>query len=43
MPLNFCPDTSAFLLEQGKIPAALSDYSPYVSARWVTDAAKPSQ
>ena len=36
-------DTSAFLLEQGKIPAALSDYSPYVSARWVTDAAKPSQ
>lgn len=33
-------DTSAFLLEQGKIPAALSDYSPYISARWVTDAAK---
>ncbi|WP_119255828.1 taurine ABC transporter substrate-binding protein [Shinella zoogloeoides] len=33
-------DTSAFLLEQGKIPAALSDYSPYVSTRWVTDAAK---
>ncbi|AOF93084.1 taurine ABC transporter substrate-binding protein [Sinorhizobium sp. RAC02] len=33
-------DTSAFLLEQGKIPAALSDYKPYVSTRWVTDAAK---
>lgn len=33
-------DTSAFLLEQGKIPAALSDYTPYVSTRWVTDAAK---
>ncbi|HVK90184.1 MAG TPA: taurine ABC transporter substrate-binding protein [Mycoplana sp.] len=33
-------DTSAFLLEQGKIPAALSDYSPYVSTRWVGDAAK---
>lgn len=33
-------DTSAFLLEQGKIPAALSDYAPYVSTRWVTDAAK---
>lgn len=33
-------DTSAFLLEQGKIPAALSDYSPYVSTRWVTDATK---
>ncbi|MDP9587795.1 UNVERIFIED_ORG: taurine transport system substrate-binding protein [Shinella zoogloeoides] len=32
--------TSAFLLEQGKIPAALSDYTPYVSTRWVTDAAK---
>ncbi len=36
-------DTSAFLLEQGKIPAALSDYSPYVSARWVTDVAKLAQ
>ena len=33
-------DTSAFLLEQGKIPAALADYSPYVSTRWVTDATK---
>ncbi|MDR6758140.1 taurine transport system substrate-binding protein [Mycoplana sp. BE70] len=33
-------DTSAFLLEQGKIPAALSDYSPYVSTRWVAGAAK---
>lgn len=33
-------DTSAFLLEQGKIPAALSDYRPYVSTRWVTDATK---
>ena len=32
--------TSAFLLEQGKIPAALSDYKPYVSTRWVTDATK---
>ncbi len=33
-------DTSAFLLEQGKIPAALPDYKPYVSTRWVTDATK---
>ena len=33
-------DTSAFLLEQGKIPAALSDYKPYVSTRWVNDASK---
>ncbi|OJU03272.1 MAG: taurine ABC transporter substrate-binding protein [Rhizobium sp. 63-7] len=33
-------DTAAFLLEQGKIPAALSDYKPYVSTRWVTDATK---
>lgn len=33
-------DTSAFLLEQGKIPAALSDYKPYVSTRWVSDATK---
>ena len=33
-------DTSAFLLEQGKIPAALSDYKPYVSTRWVSDASK---
>lgn len=33
-------ETSAFLLEQGKIPAALSDYKPYVSTRWVSDATK---
>jgi taurine transport system substrate-binding protein len=33
-------DTSAFLLEQGKIQAALSDYKPYVSTRWVSDATK---
>ena len=35
-------DTSAFLLEQGKIPSALSDYKPYISTRWVTDATKLS-
>lgn len=34
--------TAAFLKEQGKIPAALADYAPYVSTRWVTDAAKLS-
>ena len=34
--------TSAFLLEQGKIPAALPDYAPYVTTRFVTDAAKLS-
>ncbi|MCL6706261.1 taurine ABC transporter substrate-binding protein [Pseudomonas sp. R2.Fl] len=34
--------TAEFLKEQGKIPAALSDYTPYVSARWVEDAAKLS-
>lgn len=33
-------ETSAFLKEQGKIPAVLADYAPYVSARWVKDAAK---
>ncbi|MFB2552574.1 taurine ABC transporter substrate-binding protein [Ensifer soli] len=33
-------ETSAFLLEQGKIPSVLSDYAPYVSPRWVSDAAK---
>ncbi|MDE1997246.1 MAG: taurine ABC transporter substrate-binding protein, partial [Rhizobiaceae bacterium] len=33
-------ETSAFLLEQGKIPAVLKDYSPYVSDRWVKQAAK---
>ncbi|UVC06926.1 taurine ABC transporter substrate-binding protein [Rhizobium sp. TH2] len=35
--------TSAFLLEQGKIPAVLSDYSPYVSAKWAEQALKVSQ
>jgi taurine transport system substrate-binding protein len=35
--------TSAFLLEQGKIPAVLPDYAPYVSAKWVNDALKVSQ
>ncbi|MDB5526358.1 MAG: taurine transporter substrate-binding protein [Rhizobium sp.] len=35
--------TSAFLLEQGKIPAVLADYSPYVSAKWVNEALKVSQ
>jgi taurine transport system substrate-binding protein len=35
--------TSAFLLEQGKIPAVLSDYSPYVSAKWANEALKVSQ
>ncbi len=34
--------TSAFLKEQGKIPAVLDDYSAYVSPRWVQDAAKLS-
>ncbi|CCE99920.1 taurine ABC transporter substrate-binding protein [Sinorhizobium fredii] len=34
--------TAAFLKEQGKIPAVLADYSPYVSPRWVKDAAKLS-
>lgn len=34
--------TSEFLKEQGKIPAALPDYTPYVSARWVEDAARLS-
>lgn len=34
--------TSAFLLEQGKIPALLPDYKPYVSARWAQEAAKLS-
>jgi taurine transport system substrate-binding protein len=33
-------ETSAFLLEQGKIPGVLKDYSPYVSDRWVKEAAK---
>ncbi|OCP01922.1 MULTISPECIES: taurine ABC transporter substrate-binding protein [unclassified Ensifer] len=34
--------TAAFLLEQGKIPAVLTDYAPYVSARWAQEAAKLS-
>ncbi len=34
--------TAAFLEEQGKIPAALADYSAYVSPRWVKEAAKLS-
>lgn len=32
-------DTSAFLAEQGKIPAALPDYAPYVNASFVAAAA----
>ncbi|MQB42096.1 taurine ABC transporter substrate-binding protein [Rhizobium sp. ICMP 5592] len=32
--------TSAFLLEQGKVPAVLKDYAPYVNAKFVADAAK---
>jgi taurine transport system substrate-binding protein len=35
-------ETSAFLLEQGKIPSVLPDYAPYVSTRWVEEAAKLS-
>ncbi|RYC10990.1 taurine ABC transporter substrate-binding protein [Ciceribacter ferrooxidans] len=35
-------ETSAFLKEQGKIPAVLADYAPYVSSRWVVDASKLS-
>jgi taurine transport system substrate-binding protein len=35
--------TSAFLLEQGKIPVVLDDYSPYVSAKWAAEALKVSQ
>lgn len=35
-------ETSAFLLEQGKIPSVLPDYTPYVSTRWVKEAAKLS-
>jgi len=33
-------DTAAFLAEQGKIPAALPDYSPYVNASFVAPAAE---
>lgn len=33
-------DTAAFLVEQGRIPAALPDYAAYVSTKYVTDAAK---
>ncbi len=32
-------DTAAFLVEQGSIPAALADYSPYVTAKYVEAAA----
>ncbi|WP_349434768.1 taurine ABC transporter substrate-binding protein [Pararhizobium sp. A13] len=35
-------ETSAFLLEQGKIPSVLPDYAPYVSTRWVEEAVKLS-
>ncbi len=35
-------ETSTFLKEQGKIPATLEDYKPYVSTRWVEEAAKLS-
>ncbi|WP_457580423.1 taurine ABC transporter substrate-binding protein [Ensifer canadensis] len=35
-------ETSSFLLEQGKIPSVLTDYGPYVSARWAQEAAKLS-
>ncbi|MGA9222259.1 MAG: taurine ABC transporter substrate-binding protein, partial [Pseudomonas graminis] len=28
--------TAAFLKEQGKVDAVLADYSPYVSAKFVT-------
>ncbi|MGV3548905.1 taurine ABC transporter substrate-binding protein [Rhizobium sp.] len=35
--------TSAFLLEQGKIPAVLDDYKPYVSAKWAQEALKVGQ
>lgn len=35
--------TSAFLLEQGKIPAVLDDCKPYVSAKWAAEALKVSQ
>lgn len=30
-------ETAGFLKEQGKIPAALADYSPYISVRYVAD------
>lgn len=33
-------DTANFLVAQGKIPAALPDYSPYVTTQFVTAAAK---
>lgn len=35
--------TSAFLLEQGKIPAVLDDYTPYVTAKWAQQALKVGQ
>lgn len=34
-------ETSAFLKDQGKLPAVLADYAPYVSTRWVEAASKP--
>ncbi|MEQ1769910.1 MAG: taurine ABC transporter substrate-binding protein [Devosia sp.] len=33
-------DTAAFLVEQGKIPAALPDYAPYVTTKFVLAAAQ---
>jgi taurine transport system substrate-binding protein len=33
-------DTAAFLKAQGKVPGVLDDYAPYVTARFVRDAAK---
>ena len=33
-------DTAAFLKAQGKVPGVLDDYTPYVTARFVRDAAK---
>lgn len=33
-------DTAAFLVEQGRIPAALADYAPYVTTEFVLAAAK---
>ena len=33
-------DTAAFLKAQGKVPAVASDYAPFVTTRFVVDAAK---
>ena len=33
-------DTAAFLKTQGKVPGVLNDYAPYVTARFVLEAAK---